>query len=247
MVHGISLNSTSHVSLGYMNVSNSGGDGLFGTSVNNFALNGSTFTNNGNAVGEAGIDFGGLTGAASITNSTITTSHENNATISNLSGTLGLTVTGSTFSNNSTKTQSDDGLLIKAGGSATITALVQGNTFTANRGDHFQAAAENDTDMNITFKGNTLTGGHATALGQDIVINAGIYSGTTRYDIDGNTINGAILSAITTNLGVPSEGALSKVSSATTSSAPAASSAPAPSRRTASPWTHTARAPIRSS
>jgi len=217
---GILLNSTQSVSLGYMNILNSGDDGIGGTSVTDFVLNRSTLTNNGNAIGDAGIDFGGvgvvtpngLFGTASITNSTITTSYEKNVSIRNSSGTLTLTVNNNTFSNSSAKVDSDDGLFLEAGGTATITANVTNNIFTANRGDHFQAAALNSGDLNIKFTGNTLTGGHSTALGQGITINAATgapgYSGTVNYDIDNNTINGAIGSAITVNLGTSSATAL---------------------------------------
>ena len=213
--HGIVLNSTSSVILGYMNVQNSGDDGLFGQNVTGFALNRSMFSNNGNGVGDNGLDFGdsasttpsGLLGTASITNSTVTTSFERDVVIRNSSGSLALTVTGSTFSNSSAKTQSDDGMLLEVLGTGSITANVMGNSFSANRGDHFQAAASNSGNINITFKANTLTGGHSTALGSGITINAatgvafGGYTGRINYDIDGNTINGAISSAITVNLG----------------------------------------------
>ncbi|MBE1205073.1 inverse autotransporter beta domain-containing protein [Aminobacter carboxidus] len=217
---GVLLTSTQSVNLGYMNILNSADDGIGGTSVTDFALNRSTLTNNGNAIGDAGIDFGGvgtvspngLFGTASITNSTITTSYEKNVSIRNSNGTLALTVSNSTFSNTSAKVDSDDGLFLEAGGTATITANVTNNTFTANRGDHFQAAALNSGNLNIKFTGNTLNGGHATALGQGITINAATgvpgYAGTVNYDIDNNSINGAIGSAITVNLGTSSAAAL---------------------------------------
>lgn len=217
---GILLNSTQSVSLGYMNILNSGDDGIGGTSVTDFVLNRSTLTNNGNAIGDAGIDFGGvgvvtpngLFGTASITNSTITTSYEKNVSIRNSNGTLTLTANNNTFSNSSAKLDSDDGLFLEAGGTATITANVTNNIFTANRGDHFQAAALNSGNLNIKFTGNTLTGGHSTALGQGITINAATgvpgYAGTVNYDIDNNSINGAIGSAITVNLGTSSAAAL---------------------------------------
>ncbi|MBZ9999177.1 MULTISPECIES: S-layer family protein [unclassified Mesorhizobium] len=219
---GVLLNSTSSVNLSYMNIINSTNDGIGGTSVTNFSLNRSTLSNNGTAVEDAGIDFGGVStvtpsglfGTASITNSTVTTSFAKNVSIRNSNGTLSLTVNNSKFSNNSSKTQSDDGLFVEADGTATISATVTSSTFTANRGDHFQAAAANSGNLNIVFSGNTLTGGHSTALGQGITINAatglafGGYTGTVNYDIDNNTISGAISSAITVNLGTSGSAAL---------------------------------------
>jgi hypothetical protein len=63
----------------------------------------------------------------------------------------------------------------------------------------------------VVFSSNTLTGGHATALGQGITINAATgvpgYNGAVDYNIDNNTINGSILSAITVNLGTSASSA----------------------------------------
>lgn len=203
---GISLTSTGPISLGYMNVQNGGDDGIRGSSVTGFSLSRSNVTANGNAVGEAGLDFSGLFGTASITNSTVSGSAEDNVVIRNTSGNLAsLTVRGSTFSSNSSI--GNDGFLIEAGGTSTMAVDIQNSNFSANRGDHFQAAALNSGSMNVLFKDNTLTGGHATALGQGITINAatgvafGGYTGTINYDIDNNTINGAISNSITVNLG----------------------------------------------
>jgi hypothetical protein len=133
------------------------------------------------------------------------------AVIRNSSSTLTLNVTSSTFSNNSAI--GNDGLLVEAASTATINISVSGNTSAAHRGDHFQAAAVNSGNLNVTFTNNTLAGGHATALGQGITLNAatgvpfGGYSGDVTYDISGNTINGAILSAIAVVLGTSASSA----------------------------------------
>jgi hypothetical protein len=177
--------------------------------VNNFSLTGSTISGNGNAAGEAGMDFSGLTGTVSIASSTVTGSAEDNAVIRNSSGTMNLTVTGSTFSSNSSI--GNDGLLCDATGTASMTVNVSSSTFTANRGDHFQASAANTASLNVTFTGNTLTGGHPTALGQGITINAATavpgYNGTVTYNVSNNSFNGAILNAIEVNLGTSASGA----------------------------------------
>jgi hypothetical protein len=196
--------------MSWMNVQNGGDDGIRGSSVTGFTLQQSTVSANGNAAGEAGLDFSGLFGTASITNSTITGSAEDNAVIRNTSGTLStLTVTGSTFSNNSSI--GNDGLLVDLSGTASATVQVSSSTFTANRGDHFQASAANSANLHVNFSGNTLTGGHASALGQGVTINAATavpgYSGAVTYTVSGNTINGAVLNAIQTNLGTSASGA----------------------------------------
>ncbi|WP_019499612.1 choice-of-anchor D domain-containing protein [Pseudanabaena sp. PCC 6802] len=203
---GILLTNTANVNLSNMNISGGGDDGIRGTTVTGLSLTGVRVTNNGNAAGEAGIDLTNLFGTSTWSGITVSGSAEDNAVIRNSSGTLtNLTVTGSTFSNNSAI--GNDGFLMDASGTATMTATLTGNTFTANRGDHFQAAASNSANLNVKFTNNTLSGGHPTALGQGITINAatgvafGGYTGRVNYDIDSNTINGAILSAITANLG----------------------------------------------
>jgi hypothetical protein len=203
---GVSLTSTSAVSLASMNIAGGADDGIRGSTVTGLSLTGVQVTSNGNAVGEAGIDLTNLFGTSTWTGITVSGSAEDNVVIRNSSGALtSLNVTSSTFSNNSAI--GNDGFLMDASGTASITASLTGNTFTAHRGDHFQAAAANSGNLNVVFANNTLTGGHATALGQGITINAatgvafGGYTGRVDYDINGNNINGAILSAITVNLG----------------------------------------------
>jgi Domain of unknown function DUF11/Bacterial Ig domain/RTX calcium-binding nonapeptide repeat (4 copies) len=203
---GILLTNTANVNLSRMNISSGGDDGIRGTTVTGLSLTGVNVTNNGNAAGEAGIDLSNLFGTSTWSGITVNGSAEDNAVIRNNTGTLtNLSVTGSTFSNNSAI--GNDGFLLEASGTASITASITGSTFTANRGDHFQASAANSGNLNVVFSGNTLTGGHPTALGQGVTISAatgvafGGYTGRVNYDIDNNTINGAILSAITANLG----------------------------------------------
>ncbi|HWC69702.1 MAG TPA: Ig-like domain-containing protein [Actinomycetota bacterium] len=198
---GISLTSTSAVSLASMNITGGGADGISGSSVAGLSLTGVQVSSNGNAVGEAGIDLTNLLGTSTWSSVTVTGSAEDNVVIRNSSGALTLAITSSTFSNNSAL--GNDGFLIDATQTASVTVSVTGSTFSAHRGDHFQAAGSNSASLNVVFSGNTLTGGHPTALGQGITINVatgvafGGYQGSVTYDVNGNTINGAILSAIT--------------------------------------------------
>ncbi len=208
---GILLTSTSNVSLTRIRVANGGDDGVFGTTVTGFTLASSLVESNGNAVGEAGLDFDNLHGTSSISNSAIRLSHENNVEVRNTvnNGSLAtLSITGSTINNNSSRTQSDDGVLYQGLGTSNMSITVSGCALFANRGDHLQATTNDTGDMVAVFQNNTLTGGHSTALGQDIVVNTGATStgASFSYDINGNSINGAILSAITATLGAPSVG-----------------------------------------
>ncbi|MBL9156129.1 MAG: cadherin-like domain-containing protein [Verrucomicrobiales bacterium] len=220
---GVSLTSTRNVSLNYLNISGSGDDGIFGNGVTGFTMNRCNVTNNGNALNEDGVDFGGtglvtpnasLAGTATITNSQFSGNYYNQFSVRKDSGTAGITLTSCAVSGRVAENNNNDGLFFEVLGTATITANVQSSTFSANKGDHFQAAGSNSGNLNVTFKSNTLTGGHSSPLGQGITINAatgvafGGYTGTVNYDIDGNTINGAIVTAIVVNLGTSNPPAL---------------------------------------
>jgi hypothetical protein len=208
---GVLLTDTRNVSLSFMNVQGGGDDGIRGTNVTGFTLAGATVSNNGNGVGESGLDFSGLFGTASVSSSTVTGSHEDNLVVRNGSGLLTLlSVTNSTFSNNST-TDGNDGILFEASSTANMSISVTGSNFSAHKGDHFQAAGLNSGVLDVVFTGNTLSGGHASPLGQGITISAATgvpgYAGTVTYDVSNNTINGAISYAINANLGTSAAGA----------------------------------------
>ncbi|HEX4955044.1 MAG TPA: Ig-like domain-containing protein [Thermoanaerobaculia bacterium] len=206
---GIHLTTTRTISLTSVNVTNGGDDGIRGSSVTGLSLASVQVTANGNAAGEAGMDLSNLLGTSTWSNVTVSGSAEDNVVIRNNSGTLnGLTVTGGSFSSNSSI--GNDGFLVESSGTASMTVSVTGSSFSASRGDHFQASAANSGVLDVVFSGNTLSGGHATALGQGITISAATgvpgFAGTVDYNIDNNVINGAILSAITANLGTSAAG-----------------------------------------
>ncbi len=194
----VSLTSVRNVRLQSMNIQNSGGSGVYGSSVTGFSLKSSTVSGNGNAVGEAGLEFDNLLGADSVVSSTITGSAEDNLVVRNTSGTLdSLVVLNSTISSNSSI--GSDGILVTAANTANATVRVRNSTFTANKGDHFQATASNSAILNVLLFQNTMTGGHATALGQGVTLGTGLtFTGTFTYDLNDNDIlNGAISNAIT--------------------------------------------------
>jgi hypothetical protein len=204
---GVSLNTVRNVSLSYMNVANGGATGIAGTDVTGFALASSTVSGNGNAPGEAGVAFTSLFGTASVTGATITGSAEDNLRVQNSAGTLALSVTGTTVSN--TGASGNDGIRVEALGSAVVGVAVSGSTFSANRGDHFQAVAGGSADLDVGFTGNVLSGGHASALGQGVTISAlSAFVGTVDYDISGNSIAGAVTTAVSVDLGLSAAGAV---------------------------------------
>src|SRR6185369_5026357 len=96
---GIQLTNTTNVSLTRMRVTGGGDDGITGTTVNGLALNAVNISNNGNAVGEQGMDFTNLLGTVSVTNSSVTGSFQDNFRITNTIGTLAsLSINGSNLS-----------------------------------------------------------------------------------------------------------------------------------------------------
>jgi VCBS repeat-containing protein len=207
--NGITLSSTSSPSFTDMVIENNAADGINGSQVSGFTLAGSTVSGNGtqaNVSGENndGLDFSpngtgspdGLTGTATISGSTITGSADNNAIISDSSGTLSLTVTGSTFSSNNSTT-GNDGLHIDANGSTNATVSVTGSTFTNNFGDHFQFSTDSaSTGTNsVTFSNNTLNTTATGVLGGGLVISP-FGNSKTSITVDGNNIQKSVFTGI---------------------------------------------------
>ncbi|HEX8366673.1 MAG TPA: FG-GAP-like repeat-containing protein [Allosphingosinicella sp.] len=205
---GIVLTNTRDASFNRMIIQNGGDDGIRGTTVTNFTIINSTVQNNGNAVGERGIELIDLGGSGSMSAVTVTGSAHDNVRIENNNVTLtSFNVTGSTFTANHTTT-GNDGFIVLLNGSGSMTVSVTGSTFTDNKGDHFQAATDADATgpMNITFTGNTLNttaprddGGSDDSLGGGVTINT---SGSTDivFNISNNNIQNAFDDAININL-----------------------------------------------
>jgi VCBS repeat-containing protein len=204
--NGITLASTSSPSFTDMVIKNNAADGINGSQVNGLTLASSTVSGNGTKANVSvenndGLDFSpngtgspnGLTGTVSITNSTITGSADNNAVISDSSGTLNLTVTGSTFSND----QTNDGIHIDSNGTTNATVSVTGSTFTNSIGDHFQFStnAVATGTNSVTFSNNTLTSTVAGVLGGGVVISPDGTSSNS-LTIDNNNIQGAVAGGI---------------------------------------------------
>ncbi len=206
----VSLNTAAGVSLNFMTITGAGTDGIFGNGVNGLTLNHVVVQNSGAAAaGNMGVDISNLTGTVNITNSTFTGSADDNFFAEVSGGSMGMTVTNSTFSNNSPSVSgANDGLLLQLDNNSSSVISITGSTFSANKGDHFQMALANSASADLTFTGNTLTGGNTGALAADILINAATgvpgYSGTVTYNISNNNISGSILSAINVILGTSS-------------------------------------------
>lgn len=168
--------------------------------------------NNGNAVNENGIDMVALTGVATLSNSTISGSHSSNISVRNSAGNLSaFNANALTVSGNDT-TNGNDGIQFVLDGTAVVVASITNSNFASHKGDHLQFAAANSSGGSITFTGNTLSGGHPSPLGQGITLNAATgvpgYSGSVDYVFSNNSINGSVLSAVSTVLGTSSGAAL---------------------------------------
>ncbi|MEA2840969.1 MAG: hypothetical protein QOF41_2299 [Methylobacteriaceae bacterium] len=159
---GVSLNSTSNVSLGYMNIQNGTDDGIHGENVNNFTLNRSIVSNNGNSTTDDGIQFGlesgntvGVTGTFAITNSSVSGNAHNNVHMRDTSGTISsFTVTNSSF-NDLNDTTGANSFLLEASGTSTITAgTISGSTFQNNSPQRGLEVQAHDTANIGTSTGN---------------------------------------------------------------------------------------------
>jgi uncharacterized repeat protein (TIGR01451 family) len=198
----IDLTNVSSVTLSRININGAEEQGIVGSGVTGFSLSNSNVQNAGDEAAENGAYFIGLFGTVSVTGSRFTGSAFNNfGVINDTAGTpLNMTVTGSIFSSNSSI--GGDGLVLDTRGGTNSNVHVGTSTFTANKDDHFNVVSSSNAIMNVTFDDNTLTGGHASPTGQGIALRVGgPFSGTYRFDVDGNSINGAIPTAINTGLG----------------------------------------------
>ena len=164
---GVSLTSTRNVSLGYLNVTNSGDDGLHGNAITNFTLNRANVNNNGNSTSDDGVQFGeasgsvvGVLGTLTIANSSVSANAHNGFWVRNTSGTLtSMSVTGSSF-NDVNDITGANAFLFEGSGTSTLTAgTISGSAFqnnTPQRALEVQAH-ETATVGTMTVSGNTFT------------------------------------------------------------------------------------------
>jgi hypothetical protein len=148
---GVRLSGTTSPSLSFMNITNSGVDGISGQNVNNFSLISSTVSDTAGVATDDGVEFDEVTGVVTITNSTITGSPHDNLDIVNTTGTSSYSITGSTFSNTSATT-GNSGINFTASGSSIVTALnITGSTFSGNRADGLQISSESTSQIQATL------------------------------------------------------------------------------------------------
>ena len=201
---GISLtNVLGGVDLTRTNVTGGSDDGIRGTTVAGFTLADGQVTGNGNAGGEHGLDFAGLTGTSTLTDSNVSSNADSNVVVSNASGTLNLNVNRGTYSG--AAGGQGDGIFVESTGTGSQNLNVQGPiTFSNNVGDHIQhsGAPTSTADSDVTVNNATLSSpaGGGTVLGGGItVVEGGPTTGAgsnTDVTITNNNIQNSVIGAI---------------------------------------------------
>lgn len=210
---GIYLNNTADVQLNYMQLNDFDNYAIRGLGVSGFTLDNSvikanTGTNGTNVgVDEGSVVFGvragttGLTGTASVINTTIEDGAEDNLGIYNTSGILNVTI------DNVSINQAGNGAIITeqhVGG--TINIAVNNSDFTNNFGPHFFAGANGAANVHVTFGttgANTMINTLGDAiLGGTVGVQTGVaWSGTGSANLSNNTITGAQDTPLNVNIG----------------------------------------------
>src|ERR1051326_2395832 len=172
-----------------------GNFGILGYTVTGFTLDHTsmtgTFGDNVN-VDDDTVHFCGLTGSATISNSTIENGAESNLRVVNASGTLNrITLQSDTFGLN--QTNGGGGTLIEAdGGTTNVTVL--DSTFQGSRGTPFDALSQTGATMDLVFgspgHGNTIHNTHSNIVpfAQDLAVTP---TGTETFDINSNHFDSA--------------------------------------------------------
>ena len=152
-----------------------------------FTLQNSNVTNSGNFA-DAGVQLIDHVGSATISNSTVDGSTQNNVNVQNDVGPLALTITGSTFSNSSSK--GGIGVDIQTGTNASVTATVTGTTFDTNSLGLSGFSTASST-LALTVQG----GNSFTSNGDGISLdNSG--GGTLTFQVMGNGFTGNSFNAV---------------------------------------------------
>jgi hypothetical protein len=172
-----------------------GNFGILGYTVSGLTLDHASMTGTfGDNVNqdEDTVHFCGLTGSATISNSTISNGAEDNLRVVNASGSLNrLTLQSDTIGLN--QTNGNEATLLEADG-GTFNATVLDSTWQGSRGQPFQATPQAGATMDLVFgqpgHGNTIHNTHSNILSfaQDLLVAAG---GTLTFDINSNHFDSA--------------------------------------------------------
>ena len=186
--HAVNLSAVSGaVSLNYMNITNSGANGINSASASNITVNHCNISDTaGNVAVDDGIKLVNTSGTIAITASAITGSRHQGVTIDNLNTNLaGLTMTSTTVSG----TAGGDGMLMQMRGTSVLTsgtiggaAAANGNTFSNNSSTGLQVVnSDTSNTLSLTVRNNTLSGNNVGMdfdLGQSASMNIVVQSNT---------------------------------------------------------------------
>jgi Domain of unknown function (DUF4347)/Bacterial Ig domain len=212
---GIYLNNTVDVSIAYMQLDFLAYDGIYGQLVTNFSMDHTVVNGaNGSATGEGSVIFGsgqysgqtvqnGVTGVASITNSTISGGWYDNLDVFNYSGLLNITLNNDTFGDNNT-THGNHNVYIDPDGISVINATVTNSHWigvASGSNFYFDVNSTSPTGSNLSFTGNTVAdnlGGSGGDGGSGIfeAIASSVAGSTSTFDIENNAFSGANGSAV---------------------------------------------------
>ena len=157
----------------------------------------------GNADDEGALYVTNWLGSGTINSSYFTGSANDNVRVENNTGVLNrLTITNSTITNPSTGTFANHGLRFatnvatNTGAGVVMNLTVTGTTFLNNRSNHFDSGATGLSTMDLVLNNNTFltNGGYVTLAGAINITND--HQSDVTFDLNGNSSNGAQLSAV---------------------------------------------------
>lgn len=196
---GIRLDNVQSVSLTRMRVTGTVANnfGIYGTSVNGFTLAHSVIDGSiGATTGaqDAPLAFGksnpsglnGLSGVNSITDSTISGGIEHNLEFYSQSGSANLTIARTVVISNSAAGGSD-GILMEMQGTANATALIDNSYFNDNKSQAMQAAANDNSIINLTVRNSKWT---RTTQGNEGVVFSNGSNGQLTLNVANNIATG---------------------------------------------------------
>ena len=167
---GISLTSTTNITLNQMLVDNTGRHGVFGTGVVNLTVNDSIFDHIGDADTEDAFSFkteslgidNNISGTLTLDNVDITNFHESGLHVYNETGTLTAHVIDSNVDDNEDTANFSYGVYFELEGDAGATLNVDGNTFTDVESDivRFETNSSVSNSVNILDNTSMDGGGH---------------------------------------------------------------------------------------
>ena len=194
--HAVSLSAiVGTVSLNYMNIADSGANGINSASISNVTINHCNISDAaGNTSADDGVKLSNTSGTIAITASSITGSRHQGVTIDNLNTNLaGLTMTSTTING----TAGGDGMLLQMRGTSVLTSgtiggasAANGNTFSNNASTGLQVVGSDTSNMNLTVKNNAANSNNA---GMDIDLSQ---AASMTLDVESNTFNNQQSSAL---------------------------------------------------